>query len=206
MSGVIIGLRVVTNQVNNTLIADITDPYDPTISSFVKELFRPSSPDVIFLAYYKVAASHQDFGQPRGANNKPNKGMLSCKWKGVFIATGKNGIRQFTVSDDSHSGYSYLAGLSRLLADYAAKTGEVTFAISSSMEKKLVVEDQLKEAGHNVLIYPANHANLHLGDVLFYNMGDLLRKRRPADHTFVFQYAGDIPMLFPPRRSQRSFQ
>ena len=198
MSGEIIGLRVMTNQVVDTPIANISDYYEAKISELVKDLSRPSSPDVIFLAYYKVAVSHQDFGQPRGANNKPKKGLIACFWKGVLLAAGKNGIRQITISDNSHSGYSYTAGLEKLLADYAAKAGVVTFAISAQMEKRLVVEDRLKGAGHTVVMYPENHSNLHLADVLFFNMGTLLRERHNSGPSLPFQYADNIPSLFPP--------
>lgn len=60
--------------------------------------------------------------------------------------------------------------------------GKVTFVISSRMEKNLIVEDCLNGANHTLVM--SDHPILHLGDVIFYIMGTLLRKGKPSDHDF----------------------
>lgn len=60
------------------------------------------------------------------------------------------------VFGNPHSGYSYAAGIEKLLSDYAAKEGEVTFIIIVIMEKKLVVKNLLKRASHTVVMYLEN--------------------------------------------------
>lgn len=94
----------------------------------------------------------------------------------ILIVARKNGNQQIMVSENSHSGYSYAAGLEKLLADCATNICEVMFAIIAQMKKKLILEDLLMRANHIVVTYPKNHSDLHLEDVLIYNMGTLHRK------------------------------
>lgn len=44
------------------------------------------------------------------------------------------------MSQNSHTGYSYKAGFEKLLADYVAKVGIVTFVISYFIEDGLIVD------------------------------------------------------------------
>lgn len=60
-SGEIIGLCVVTNQVITEPTPDSVSPYDPAILELFKKFYCPSSHVVIFLIYYKVLVSNQDF-------------------------------------------------------------------------------------------------------------------------------------------------
>ena len=93
--------------------------------------------------------------------------------KGIFIAESKNGIRQYNTSKDAASGYSYWASLDRLIADSAAY-GRGSFAISSHMEGQEIILEKLLDANNSAFVFPENHSDLHLGDVLFFNMGSQL--------------------------------
>lgn len=44
------------------------------------------------------------------------------------------------------------------------------------MKGRFVVKDKLLIQSHNVVMYPANHTDLDLVDVLFFNMAAQIRK------------------------------
>lgn len=100
--------------------------------------------------------------------------------KGSFYHKEKIGILQLKVSRNSHTRYFYKAGFFKLLADYYEKAGNVTFSISHSMKNRLIVVDQLKCENHNVVTCPENHSDLHLINVIFYNIGKFLKKKKPV--------------------------
>lgn len=77
INGEKIGLCVMTNHVGDAHFL-CSALYDPNNLEFFKNIYLPSSPDVIFLEYYKITVSHQDFGQLPGTNNKPKKWLLAC--------------------------------------------------------------------------------------------------------------------------------
>ncbi|KAJ9058301.1 hypothetical protein DSO57_1013786 [Entomophthora muscae] len=64
------------------------------------------------------------------------------------------------------------------------------------MEGSSTALEVIQGCGHQASVYPAGHADVHLADVIFFNMGSTLRERRPQafnklylgvlDHIFLF--------------------
>ena len=65
------------------------------------------------------------------------------------------------------------------------------------MEGQEVVLEKLLDANHSAFVFPENHSDLHLGDVLFYNMGTQLRKNDIQSHTAAYNLACKADRLFP---------
>lgn len=63
-------------------------------------------------------------------------------------------ICQLSASKNPWSGYSVGSSITILLADYATKAGQDTFAIRAYSEIRRVVEKQLRATDHTVVIYP----------------------------------------------------
>lgn len=113
----------------------------------------------------------------------------------MLIATGKNEIHKITVSENSHSGYLYNAGLEKLLSDYDAKSGKVTFFKSARIKKKHITENFSKEANHTMVIYPENHSILHIGDI-FFSIRKIFSKKSYRSHCCVLN-AANIKSMVP---------
>ncbi|KAJ9080079.1 hypothetical protein DSO57_1028906 [Entomophthora muscae] len=60
------------------------------------------------------------------------------------------------------------------------------------MEFVEVASKKIQADGHNVSIFPAGHANLHLGHVLFFNIEDTICERNPTTFSQVVSAANDV--------------
>ncbi|KAJ9079248.1 hypothetical protein DSO57_1037377 [Entomophthora muscae] len=66
------------------------------------------------------------------------------------------------------------------------------------MEGSSTALEAIQGRGHQASVYPASHADVHLADVVFFNMGSTLQERRPQafnnlylgvlDHNSLFSY------------------
>ncbi|KAJ9047997.1 hypothetical protein DSO57_1039483 [Entomophthora muscae] len=54
-----------------------------------------------------------------------------------------------------------------------------------------VASKKIKAGGHNVSILPAGHANLHLSETLFFNIGDTIQERNPTTFNQVVSAANN---------------
>ncbi|KAJ9066988.1 hypothetical protein DSO57_1004086 [Entomophthora muscae] len=59
------------------------------------------------------------------------------------------------------------------------------------MECVNVASKKIKAGGHNVSILPAGHANLHLDETLFFNIGDTIQERNPTTFNQVVSAANN---------------
>ncbi|KAJ9060956.1 hypothetical protein DSO57_1025502 [Entomophthora muscae] len=64
------------------------------------------------------------------------------------------------------------------------------------MECAEVASKKVQADSHNFSILPAGHADLHLGDVLFFNIGDTICGRNPTTFSQVVGAANGHTVLF----------
>ncbi|KAJ9058696.1 hypothetical protein DSO57_1009775 [Entomophthora muscae] len=73
------------------------------------------------------------------------------------------------------------------------------------MECTEVVSKKVQADGHNISVFPAGHAVLHLGDVLFFNIGDTICGRNPTIFSQVVGTANNNTGLFPRQKVAEMF-
>ncbi|KAJ9064506.1 hypothetical protein DSO57_1029879 [Entomophthora muscae] len=73
------------------------------------------------------------------------------------------------------------------------------------MECTEVAFEKIQAGGHNVLIFPAGHANLNLGDVLFFNIGDTIQEHNPTTFNQEVSAAHNQPVHFPRQKAADMF-
>ena len=96
MSRIVLGVILMTNQVATGPILGELDPYNAAITSLIDSNSMPAGTNVVYLSYFKVTVSFQDFGTAHNAANKTPQLPVCCTIKGIVIAVSKSGIRQYT--------------------------------------------------------------------------------------------------------------
>ncbi|KAJ9085537.1 hypothetical protein DSO57_1012997 [Entomophthora muscae] len=65
------------------------------------------------------------------------------------------------------------------------------------MECTEVASKKVQVDSHNVSTFPAGHADLHLGDMLFFKIGDIICGRNPTTFSQVVGVTNDPIVSFP---------
>ncbi|KAJ9086093.1 hypothetical protein DSO57_1007755 [Entomophthora muscae] len=73
------------------------------------------------------------------------------------------------------------------------------------MECAEVASKKIQAESHNISIFPVCHADLHLGDVLFFNIGGTIRERNSTTFSQVLSSANNPSVLFPHQKIAEMF-
>ncbi|KAJ9073660.1 hypothetical protein DSO57_1013902 [Entomophthora muscae] len=197
MHGSVVSVRVLSNEENKPPQLDNSTPYDPTIIDLVKNSMTTSSDDTVFVSYYKLGYSYQFFGEKSFHPVANKKSDICGFFVGAFLAVSSSGVHLYQTNVTYYKSYGYGASVQAMLSAWKDTNKKHKVFLSAHADHKEETVKDIRDAGHQVEIYPANHADLHLGDVLFYNIGSLLRKHNPTSFKQVKSLITNQEALFP---------
>ncbi|KAJ9055436.1 hypothetical protein DSO57_1003933 [Entomophthora muscae] len=151
----------------------------------------------MLISYYKLSIAFDDFGeQGRAATQKGRKKVKKGTFIGAFLAVSAKGFVYYQINPDFIIGYSYSHILGGLLDSWDSSNSKYRVFLSHQMEGSSTALKVIQGCGHQASVYPAGHADVHLADVVFFNMGSTLQERHPQafnnlylgvlDHNFLF--------------------
>ena len=153
--------------------------------------------DVIFISYYKLSIAFDDFGtQGRATAQKGRKKVKRGTFIGAFLAVLAKGFVYYRTNPDFIKGYSYGPILGGLLDSWDGSNSKHQVFLSHQMEGSSTALEAIQQRGHQASVYPAGHADVHLADVVFFNIGDTLRERRPQAFNDLYLGVLDHNSLF----------
>ncbi|KAJ9060428.1 hypothetical protein DSO57_1030986 [Entomophthora muscae] len=190
-------VSILTNWLANEVDDGSDLPYDLVICATITCCLSSISNDVIFISYDKLSLQFQDYGTlsktntPKGKNKKPEGIVI-----GVFLAVSPKGTVFYQTTTSYTNGYWYRKFLSDLLATWSSVNSSFKIFLSHQMKCNVAFK-KIKADGHDVSIFPARYANLHLGDVLFFNIGDTICGSNLMTFSQVVSVANNNTLLFP---------
>ncbi|KAJ9071283.1 hypothetical protein DSO57_1038472 [Entomophthora muscae] len=197
MHGPVVAVCVLSNEESKSPQLDNSTPYDPTIIDLVKNSMTTSLDDIVFVSYYKLGYSYQFFGEKSSHPVANKKSDICGFFVGAFLVVSSSGIHLYQTNVTYHKSYGYGASVQAMLSAWKDTNKKHKVFLSAHADHKEETVKDIQDAGHQVEIYPANHADPHLGDVLFYNIGSLLRKHNPTSFKQVESLITNQEALFP---------
>ncbi|KAJ9067341.1 hypothetical protein DSO57_1000253 [Entomophthora muscae] len=151
----------------------------------------------MFISYYKLSIAFDDFGkQGKAAAKNRRKKVKKGTFIGAFLAVSAKGFVYYWTNPDFINGYSYSHILGGLLDSWDSSNSKYQGFLSHQMEDSSTTLEAIQGRRHQASVYPASHADIHLADVIFFNMGSTLQERCPQafnnlylgvlDHNFIF--------------------
>ena len=173
MHGLVVSALVLPNCAGDKWNDDSNFPHDPVIGSTITHCLSSITDNVIFISYYKLALNVQDYrivgkkSTPDG-KKKQKQGTVI----GTFLTASPKGIVFYQTSSSYTNGYVYGKFLSDLLNIWSLDKSKYHIFLSHQMKCSEEASEKIQASRNNVLIFPASNYNVHLGDVLFYNIAD----------------------------------
>ncbi|KAJ9087163.1 hypothetical protein DSO57_1035971 [Entomophthora muscae] len=190
-------IRVLTNFTSNQCDGAENSPYDTTIKSTLVRCLTSLTDDIMFVSYYKLSIAFVNFGEQgkaatKNGRNKVKKGTFI----GAFMTVSTKGFVYYWTNPDFIDGYSYNHILRGLLDSWDGSNSKYRVFLSHQMEGSSTALEAIQECRHQASVYPAGHANIHLADVVFFNIRDTHQECCPQafnnlylgvlDHNFLF--------------------
>ncbi|KAJ9066814.1 hypothetical protein DSO57_1005777 [Entomophthora muscae] len=151
----------------------------------------------MFISYYKLSIAFDDFGkQGKAAAKNRRKKIKKGMFIGAFLAVSVKGFVYYQKPPDFINDYSYSHILSRLLDSWDGTNSKYQVFLSHQIEGSSTALKAIQGRRHQASVYPAGHTDVHLADVVFFNMGSTLQERHlqafndlylgVLDHNFFF--------------------
>ena len=197
MHGKVASIRVLTNFASDQWDGAEDSLYDQDIKSTLVRCLTSLSDDVIFISYYKLSIAFDDFGtQGRATAQKGRKKVKRGTFIGAFLAVLAKGFVYYWTNPDFIKGYSYSPILGGLLDSWDGSNSKHQVFLSHQMEGSSTAREAIQQRGHQASVYLAGHADIHLADVVFFNMGSTLWERRPQAFNNLYLGVLDHNSLF----------
>ncbi|KAJ9056856.1 hypothetical protein DSO57_1028574 [Entomophthora muscae] len=182
MHGLVVSVLILTNWLANELDDGSDLPYDPVIGAII----TPSLSSIL----------DNDIFHP----------IINChcrqkeKLGGIVIGALLEAFLKGTVFYQTTTSYTnrcwYRKFLSNLLATWSLANSRLHIFLSPQTECTEVASENIKAGGHGIAIFSARHADLHLGDVLSFNIEGTICERNPTTFRQVVSAANGPTVLF----------
>ncbi|KAJ9057080.1 hypothetical protein DSO57_1025911 [Entomophthora muscae] len=198
MYGLVVSVLILTNWLANELDDGSDFPYSPMIGAIITCCLSSISDNVMCISYYKLSLQFHDYdtlsekNAPKGKKKEAQGNVI-----GAFLAVSPKGNVFLQTTTSYTNGYWYRKFLSDLLATWGSANSKFKIFLCHQMECTEVASKKIQAEGHNISIFPAGQADLHLGDVLFFNIGDIICGCNPTTFSQVVSAANNPSVLFP---------
>ncbi|KAJ9089125.1 hypothetical protein DSO57_1016047 [Entomophthora muscae] len=187
-------IRVLTNFAPNQWDGAKDSPYDTAIESTLVRCLTSLTDDIMFVLY-SLSIAFNYFGEKeKAATKNGRKKVKKGTFIGAFLAVSAKGFVYYQTNPDFINGYSYGHILSELLDSLNGSNSKHRVFLSHQMEESSTALKAIQECGHQASVYPDGHANIHLADVVFFNIGITLQECRPQ--AFINLYLGVLDHYF----------
>ncbi|KAJ9050304.1 hypothetical protein DSO57_1015695 [Entomophthora muscae] len=151
----------------------------------------------IFISYYKLSIVFDNFGkQGKAVTKNRRKKVKKGTFMGAFLAVLAKSFVYYWINPDFINGYKYSHILSGLLNSWDSLNSKHQVFLSHQMKGSSTALEVIQQHRHLASVYPASHADIHLGDVVFFNMGETLQERHPQAFNNLYLGVLDHNSLF----------
>ncbi|KAJ9065471.1 hypothetical protein DSO57_1019379 [Entomophthora muscae] len=145
----------------------------------------------------RLSIAFDDFGkQGRAATQKGRKKVKKGTFIDAFLAVSAKGSVYYQTNPDFNNSYKYSHILDGLLDSWDGSNSKQWVFLSHQMEGSSTALKAIQQHRHQALVYPASHADIHLGDVIFFNIRDTVQERHPQAFNDLYLGVLDNNSLF----------
>ncbi|KAJ9068160.1 hypothetical protein DSO57_1031424 [Entomophthora muscae] len=125
----------------------------------------------MFALYYKLSIVFENFGeQEKAAAKNRRKTVKKGTFIGAFLAVSAKGFVYYLTNPDFTNGYKYSHILGGLLDSWDGSNSKYRAFLSHQIEGSSTALKAIQGRRHQASVYPASHADIHLEDVVFFNI------------------------------------
>ncbi|KAJ9064907.1 hypothetical protein DSO57_1025434 [Entomophthora muscae] len=167
MHGLLVSVLIMINWLSDELYDGSDLPHGPVIGATLTCCLSSILDNVVFISYYELSLQFHDYGILSEKNAlKGKKKEVQGKIIGTFLAVSLKETLFYRTTTSYTNGYWYRKFLSDLLTTWSSANSKFQIFLSHQIKCTEVASKKIEADSHKFSIFPAGHADLHLGDVV----------------------------------------